>query len=30
MRAEQAHLAGARVYVTVNVVVKWDEMQRVC
>ncbi len=25
----QAHLAGARVYVTVNVVVKWDEMQRV-
>lgn len=25
----RAHLAGARVYVTVNVVVKWDEMQRV-
>lgn len=25
----QAHLAGARVYVTVNVVVKWNEMQRV-
>ena len=25
----QAHLVGARVYVTVNVVVKWDEMQRV-
>ncbi len=25
----RAHLAGSRVYVTVNVVVKWDEMQRV-